>query len=460
MSEAHQNVLLIAYGCEPGRGSEAGIGWSHAVETAKARPTWIICHPSHRVELDKGIADWNRSGQGCPMHAVYIDASPLMQTLEGAGYFGFNVYYYAWIRAAAKVAVRLHQEVGFAVAQHVSLTRWWMPSPATAVAERGVPLLFGPVGAGECMPWSFRRGIGMRGFLTEISRTLARRLFQCDPMLKRNAQLATGVVETDETERRLRSLGCKRVLRAASLPCDPEQMQQIEPMPKKPGTFRIVSGGGLVYWKSFHLSVRAFAEAFGDEPNVEYVHVCGGEQMERIRREAEQLGVADRVHLTGDTPHLDNLRWVKSADVYALPTMRDTTAHLFEALSVGVPCVVADHLSPRSMIDETCGIRVPLDDGPKAFVAAMARAFRVLYDDTQKYSSLSDGARTRSGQLSRETFGRTIRQAQGELISASAKSPKLPTCRTCKLSTASTSPVPPKQAKQHGWRQRSSTATA
>ena len=414
-------VLLIAYGCEPGRGSEPGIGWHHALATARSRPTYVLAHPDHRGPLCDGIADWNRRGEGMPMRVVYVDACGPAGRLAHAGYAGFNLYYYAWQRAAARAAARLHERVGLAAVQHVSLTRWWMPSPGAALAARGVPFVWGPLGAGETMPWRFRRGIGLRGHVTELSRAAARETFMRDPALIRCARLATlGVAEPDETAGRMRSLGVRRIERAASLPCDARRMEGVEPAAKGPGTFRVVSGGGLVYWKSFHLSVRAFARAFGGDPRCEYVHVCGGEQEERVRREAHLAGVGDRVRLLGEMPHGETLRWVASADLYVLPTLRDTTGHIFEALAAGVPVLTVDRLSPGVVVDESCGRRVSTAQGPESMVAAMAGAMRAWRDDPGLRGRLSAGARRRANDLSADAFGRRVRELQATAIAASS----------------------------------------
>ena len=411
-------VLLVAYSCEPGRGGEPGIGWNAAIETARHRPVWLIVHPDHRGPLDQGIAEHNRRGEGFPIAVRYVAARPMCRAIGRLGYFGVNVCYYGWIREVGREAVRLHREVGgFALAQHVSLCRWWMPTPAMALAEHGVPFLWGPVAAGETLPRGYRRGIGLKNHLTELGRRVARGVFSLDPALARCARDAhAGIAEPEETAERLRGLGCRVVERAATRPADPAMMEAVVPMPKPAGTFRIVSGGGLSYWRGVDQAVRAFAEAFAQDPSVEYVHVCDGEFADRVRREAERLGVAARVTLTGDMPHVDTLRWVASADVYCLPTLRDTGGHLFEALSAGVPCVVSDHLTPRAVVDETCGLRVPVGEEPATFVRGLADAMRRLRQDDALRARLSKAARVRAGQLDRQHWGDRLRSLQARAI--------------------------------------------
>ncbi|MEL7238221.1 MAG: glycosyltransferase family 4 protein [Planctomycetota bacterium] len=416
------NVLLIAYGCEPGRGSEPGIGWNHLVETARARPAFVITHPRHRDALEAGIADWNRSGQGFPIRAIYVDDDGPLKRLGEAGYMGFNLHYFRWGNAAMKAAERLHDEVGIGLVQHVSLTRWWMPTPGYVLAKKGVPLIWGPMGAGECMPWSMRRGIGVRGHVTEWSRAAARRIFGLDPRLKRCGRLTTlGLCEPRETVGRLESIGVKRVERAATLPADLDQMTDVEPMPKPPGTFRVVSGGGLVYWKCFDLSLRAFAESIGHKPNVEYVHASGGQMMDKMRAIGDAAGLGEKLKLPGNMPHAQTLRWVKSADVLVLPTLRDTTGHVYEALACGIPVLTVDRLSCGAVVDETSGHRVPLEGGREGLTNGMAATLRKWYDDPELRKRLGEGARKRADLYSLHAFGDRVRECQQTALDLHAK---------------------------------------
>ncbi len=196
------------------------------------------------------------------------------------------------------------------------------------------------------------------------------------------------------------------------------------PSTKPDGLFRIVSGGGATYWKALHLGIRAFAEAFKGVPNTQYVHLCGGPQLPRLRREAERLGISDQVKLVGEIPHTENLRWVKTADVYALTAMRDSSAHLYEALAAGVPCVVSDLMSGRVVIDDYCGRRVPLAGGPKQFAKTMAKHFRTLHDDQGLRRELSEGAKARARTFGYDAHAARLDEWHTEVISQ-AKTYKL-----------------------------------
>ena len=39
------NVLISAYSCEPGEGSERGVGWNVAREVARHHKVWVFTRP-------------------------------------------------------------------------------------------------------------------------------------------------------------------------------------------------------------------------------------------------------------------------------------------------------------------------------------------------------------------------------------------------------------------------------
>ena len=45
-------VLMSAYSCEPGRGSEPGIGWNVAREMAKYHDIWVITLVNNRELIE------------------------------------------------------------------------------------------------------------------------------------------------------------------------------------------------------------------------------------------------------------------------------------------------------------------------------------------------------------------------------------------------------------------------
>src|SRR5947208_10516178 len=103
-------VLLLAYACSPDRGSEPGVGWNRAVETAKYCDTWVICQDgANGAEIRRYL---QRHGPVPGLTFEFVDKGWLIDRLmhaPGGYYLGYNL----WHRRAYRAARRLHQRVGF-----------------------------------------------------------------------------------------------------------------------------------------------------------------------------------------------------------------------------------------------------------------------------------------------------------------------------------------------------------
>jgi glycosyltransferase involved in cell wall biosynthesis len=138
-----------------------------------------------------------------------------------------------------------------------------------------------------------------------------------------------------------------------------------------------------------NLLVDAFADLVRTHPAAILLLVGGGEDVARIKEQAEQIGVAARLRCVGRVPPADVRHYYALADVSVDPVYDDPAARgrsplkMFESWACGVPFVTADvGERRRSMGDPPAGGLVRAGDAP-----ALADALR---------QGLADGARWRA----------------------------------------------------------------
>ncbi len=163
------------------------------------------------------------------------------------------------------------------------------------------------------------------------------------------------------------------------------------------GRPRLLAVGRLVERKGFDLAVRALAELPGTElvvvggPPADQLH--RDPEARRLRALAEQLGVGDRLVLTGQRPHEAMPAIYRSADVVlAVPWYEPFGITPLEAAACGRPLVgaaVGGLLD--SVDDEVTGHLVPPRD-----VAAVAAQVRRVLADPEEAAAMGRRARTRA----------------------------------------------------------------
>ena len=100
----------------------------------------------------------------------------------------------------------------------------------------------------------------------------------------------------------------------------------------------MVSLGRVAPEKNVLTLLDAFAAAARRRPRLRLLLVGGGPAEDAVRAQAEALGLADRVHVTGGLPREVALMLVKASDIFAFASLTETQGLvLAEALACGVP---------------------------------------------------------------------------------------------------------------------------
>jgi glycosyltransferase involved in cell wall biosynthesis len=133
----------------------------------------------------------------------------------------------------------------------------------------------------------------------------------------------------------------------------------------------VVTCARLYPWKNMDTLIRIVPLL---PAGAHLVIVGGGPDHGHLQSLAGQLGLKDRVHITGNVPHAEVQRYLRAADVFVLNTRYEGLSHvLLEAMAAGTP-VVASRVGGNAEVVEQgrTGLLVPLNDRD-ALVRAIVR---------------------------------------------------------------------------------------
>jgi glycosyltransferase involved in cell wall biosynthesis len=381
-------VLLSAYSCGPGLGSEPSVGWNTAREMARDHDVWVLTSELHRKEIEAEL----RQRPVTSLHFIFLDC-PVWLRAVLRGRLG-EVRYYYWQLAAYHSARALHARVGFDVAHHVTFCRYWTPSFLSFLP---VPFVWGPVGGGESAPRRFWSGLGVRGCAFEAVRELARYVGECDPFLRASARRATlALATTIETQKRMQRLNAPLVEVCASISLverDLADLGRFEfPPPESP--VRFVSMGRMLAWKGFHLALRGFARM--NDPQAEYWIVGGGPEQWALVDLARALGISERVRFFGALPRSEALSTLARCHVLVHPSLHDSGGMVcVEAMAARRPVICLDLGGPALVVTSACGFKIPAVD-PEVAIRGLADAMRQLAGSQALRKRMGDAARERA----------------------------------------------------------------
>jgi glycosyltransferase involved in cell wall biosynthesis len=331
-------VLVFAYACEPDKGSEPGAGWVWSRMLARMGEVWVITRESNREVIQAAL-------DGIPekrdLHFEYVDL-PARARFWKRGGRGARVYYLLWQVAALRRARRISRRISFDLIWHLTWANAWLGGLAPILPGSFV---YGPVGGGVGMDWSFVTILGARGAVFELVRALSRAGARfLNPLARlpwRRARLI--LVQNPETRAWLPSRHREKTLVFPHIVLDERAASWMRPRPETP-TRNALFVGRLLPWKGVALALRVLPLL----PDWTLT-VCGeGYDEERLRRLALRQNVDDRVDFLGwSTPDRVRQLMREESDVLLFPSLHDEGGWVIaEALATGLPVVCLDRGGP------------------------------------------------------------------------------------------------------------------
>jgi len=383
----NRKVLISAYACEPGQGSERGVGWNWALQAARCHEVWVLTRSAARPAIEAAL----QKSPVPTLHFVYHDVPrPWSLVLKHEGNGGYP-HYYAWQLSALGRARSLHAQIGFDLAHHSTYAGFRFPSFLFAL---GLPYVWGPVGGGDRAPLRFLRTFGIGGALRQLLRDLSNLFARIDPLVRMTARGAKVIVVATPATRTALPPGVqeKTVIEFQSA----LRAGEVAVCERRPHDgFRVVYLGRLLYWKGLHLGIRAIAEERKARPDITLTLVATGPEEDRLRKLATRLGLSNAVQFRGEMTRSEALEQLVEHDCLLFPSFQDSGGFaVLEAMAAGLPVVCLDIGGPALSVTDDTGIKVRAQT-PAQVVADLAKALVKLAGDESLRRSMGEAGKRR-----------------------------------------------------------------
>lgn len=377
-------VLLSAYACEPGRGSEPGVGWNIAREIARNHQVWVLTSNTHRSAIEAELKQHPVPN----LHFIYLDPLGWIYDWSQEGkraHWDVHIHYYCWQIYAYFKARQWHRTIGFNLVHHVTYVKYSSPS---FVCLLPIPFIWGPVGGGESAPIAFWKDLSLRARLYEIARAAARRLGELDPFVHLTARRSClSLATTEDTAKRLHQIGSRNIQLFSQVGLNEAEITTLSRSIADRTTLRFISIGRLIHWKGFHLGLQAFAQA--DLPDdAEYWIVGEGPEFKRLQRLAEELAIVHRVKFWNKLARSESLQRLGECSALVHPSLHDSGGLVcLEAMAAGCPVICLDLGGPGVQVTSETGFLIPASD-PEQAILDLAKAMTQLAAHPQLCNSL------------------------------------------------------------------------
>ncbi len=372
-------VLLEAFSCRDGRGSEPGQGWGWAVGLAQhGHEVTVLTQSKNRSAHDTALSrlDVNTTGR---LRFVYPEPGSWSQLTGPAAK---KSQYIAWSRAALRVARTMQASEPFDVAHHVTFSTALLGS---SLWRLEIPFIFGPLGGGQWAPAEAERYFTASQWRRERLRTLLVRTAHLNPLAATALRRANCVAVTNRaTERLAHKSGAPRII---LMPDTAIASSLVAERPRAVAGRRLLWVGSDRARKGLRLALEALVEA---RKELDVTLTVLGPRQSVVQGIAASLHVSEHVHAPGRV----SLDAVTDAylqhDALLFTSLRESLGgQLVEACGAGLPVVGLNLHGLADLLPAQATRRV--DVGGNA-AEGLGSACATLLQDRDSYESASRAA--------------------------------------------------------------------
>lgn len=400
-SEAGRPPLIFAaVDIAPDRGSEPGRAWNWARALARRYTLHVVTAPAiaECCRREPEAAGW----KWWPTRT----AQPMALGLE------YYRQYARWCDEVPAIVNEIRAKARPIGVHHMTLGSFRV---LPRYDRCGLPYTLGPLGGGECAPWSYIRSARLpwRASFEEMSRPWINWACVMRPAVKRVVRGARLVLATTaETEGLLRRAGARRTgavypdcAPADALSWAAETDHRVQTLPEN---VRLMWHGRALWWKNGQIAVELLRRLLAAGVRCELAIYAFGPALDAWRATIARAGVGGQCRIAGflDRPRL--LEELRKTHVLVYPTMHDSAGStLPEAYAAGVPSLSAGVGGPRMIATRETGFNERTADF-EAWLQAAVQCVSRWQREPETWLAASVAARARATEFGPENVVREV----------------------------------------------------
>lgn len=383
-------ILLIAFSCNPNKGSESFCGWSWAKTLAKNNEVCVITRSENQSDIDQYLNEnkWLYKN----LNLIYHDIPQALNFYYETRKL-YLLYYIIWLKTVAPVIKKIDCQEHFDIVHQVTLGDFRHVANLSSVEGKKV---FGPVGGAQITPPVFKPYINTkRRMLNEKLREIANRFTLFDSSYKKRLNICDLVLvanyETEQTLRKVMEHPERCVLMSENGIHKENQREYISRKKEGDDEINIIWSGRMIYRKGLEFLLDVLCKV-NTKRKYSVTLVGTGPEVENLKRKSEQMGLS-QVCFMGKVSYQQMDEIYRKSDIFVFPSLRETTGTvLLEAMERGLPVVTFDQNGAKVVLDKTCAELIPVTSDLEEIKTKFASSLQMLIDDDVLRMKMSENS--------------------------------------------------------------------
>ena len=379
-------ILVSAYGCEPNRGSESGVGWNWVLQLAKNNTLHVVTRSNNRQPIESCLP--SDVAKNITFH--YYDCPSWIRKMK-RGDKGLYLYYTCWQIGAKKIFKQLAKQYSFDYAWHLSFGSWWMPTTLHTV---GIPFIYGPLGGGDGVPKAFLKSLPLKDRIIQSFRYVLTGTAWMNPLVMQPARKAVAILCRTENNREFLPDSLKKKAKVVlETAMDMGEMPAIQEK-KEIDIPHFITTGRLVPFKNLSCAIKALA-IVRKKHDFRYTIIGKGPVKKELKALVDEFGLGENISIKGQMPRNELLEQLVGADAYLFPSLREGGSWaLMEAMAMGLPPVCLNWTGMKLICDESSAMLIDVTN-PNQMVLDFSDAICQLIESPDMMRKKGNAARKR-----------------------------------------------------------------
>ena len=276
---------------------------------------------------------------------------------------------------------------------HLTFGSLWMP---TFLPFFKVPFIWGPLGGADGVPKAYLKELPFKQRVVQSMRYILIKTAPINPLVYFPSKAAVAIIgrtqnNVEAIPQRYRKK-CHVILETAME--NGNLLNERKSIQEK-GCVEIISTGRLVPFKNIRMAIDVLKRIRDDGYSFHYTIVGKGPEKKQIEEMVKNYHLAENIKLVGEVPRETVMEYLKMADMYLFPSLREGGSWaLMEAMAAELPVVCFDWTGTGVITDDLCANRIK-PTSMKQDVDCFADAVEDLINNPEKRVAYGVHARER-----------------------------------------------------------------
>lgn len=396
-----KNILINAYACAPHKGSEPGMGWNWIINIAQYCRVYVITEGEWEEELEEAI---KTIPQGKNINFYYLPVSKKIRSMcWNQGDWRFYYYYRKWQKRALAQAKDICSTTSIDIIHQLNMVGYREPGMLWKIQD--IPVVWGPIGGFGGIPNHFLKTFPKKEALKQRLKQLINRVQVYFPYIQ-NAIKNSSVLIACNTDayRKLSHFRKDFIYTISEVGTFTNHITIDKQLKWDNPTLHLAWIGKLDSRKALPLALEVLNRI--KHLNIK-LHVIGVDQSALAYL---KIKASDNVIFYPWLPLNEVYKKLQECHLLFFPSLYEATGTVvLEALTFGIPVLCHDTCGQGDMIDDSCGIKIPMKNINHS-INSFVNSIQTLYYNRNLIKQLSDGAYKKADTQKWENKGKMMQK--------------------------------------------------